>query len=178
VPQPSKASCPALFIHNHHLPPLFFSSHSHTHSQRDNTNRKSNQTMHLPTTATILTLLTLTTSSLLPKRQDLTGTSISAIGSARRSAFYSASAAFVAATHKPNSIVCPGVIGAAPTPSESPFDDVRLRTDPGAISALEQRQGIRPHQSREGGRRSRRSSTRTNSPEVVEARETGVVSAS
>jgi hypothetical protein len=134
--------------------------------------------MHLPTTATLLALLILTTSSLLPKRQDLTGTSISAIGSARRSAFYSASAAFVAATHKPNSIVCPGVIGAAPTPSESPSDDVRLRTDPGAISALEQRQSIRPHQSREGGRRSRRSSSRTSPPGIVEATETGAVSAS
>jgi hypothetical protein len=135
--------------------------------------------MHLFTIGTLFTLFTLTTTShLLPKRQDLTGTSISAIGSARYSAFSSASAAFVAATHKPNSIICPGVIGAAPTPSESPSDDVRLRTDPGAISLLEQRQSIRPHQSREGGRRSRRSSTRTSPPEIVEAKETAGASAS
>jgi hypothetical protein len=135
--------------------------------------------MHLFTIASLFTLLTLTTTShLLPKRQDLTGTSISAIGSARYSAFSSASAAFVAATHKPNSIICPGVIGAAPTPSESPSDDVRLRSDPGAISRLEQRQSIRPHQSREGGRRSRRSSSRMSPPEVVEAKETAGASAS
>ncbi|CAD0087080.1 unnamed protein product [Aureobasidium vineae] len=115
----------------------------------------------------------------LPKRQDLTGTSISLIGSARISAFSSASAAFVAATPQPNSIICPGVIGAAPTPAESPSDDVRLRYDPGAISALEQRQSIRPHESRVGGRRSRRHSSHTASPdEVAEAVVTDVAEAS
>ena len=135
--------------------------------------------MHLLTLTTLFSFLSLTTTShILPKRQDLTGTSISAIGSARLSAFQSASAAFVAATHKPNSIVCPGVIGAAPTPSESPSDDVRLRVDPSAISLLEQRQSIRPHQSREGNRRSKRHSSSTKPPEVVEARETGRVGGS
>ena len=164
-------------------PPLFSchsSSHTLQHPQTPDPNNLNNQTMHLFTITTLFSLLTLTTTShLIPKRQDLTGTSISAIGSARRSAFYSASAAFVQATHKPNSIICPGVIGAAPTPSESPSDDVRLRFDPSAISLLEQRQSIRPHQSREGGRRSKRhSSSKTTPPEVVEAVETGGVGAS
>jgi hypothetical protein len=134
--------------------------------------------MHLLTTTTLFSLLTLTTTAHLPKRQDLTGTSISAIGSARISAFNSASAAFVGATHKPNSIICPGVIGAAPTPSEPANDVVRLRVDPSAISLLEQRQSIRPHESREGGRRSKRQSSKTSPPEVVEAMETGGMGAS
>ncbi|KAH0373089.1 hypothetical protein KCU65_g553, partial [Aureobasidium melanogenum] len=115
-------------------------------------------------TATFLSTLSLSNASCLSKRQDLTGTSISAIGSARISAFNSASSAFVAATLLPNSIICPGVIGPAATPSEAPGDDVRLRTDPSAVSLLEQRQSIRPHESRIGNRRSKRHSTQTAPP--------------
>lgn len=111
-----------------------------------------------------LALLSVSNASILSKRQDLSGTSISMIGSARGSAFSSASFAFVAATHQPNSIICPGVIGAAPTPSEPPNDHVRLRTDPSAASYLEQRQSIRPHESREGNRRTKRHSSHTTSP--------------
>ncbi|KAK6008610.1 hypothetical protein QM012_000513 [Aureobasidium pullulans] len=117
--------------------------------------------INLCSAISILSLFSLSNASILSKRQDLSGTSISMIGSARRSAFSSASFAFVAATHQPNSIICPGVIGAAPTPATPPNDDVRLRTDPGAISALEQRQSVRPHQSREGNRRTKRHSSQT-----------------
>ncbi|KAG9588378.1 hypothetical protein KCU77_g7477, partial [Aureobasidium melanogenum] len=113
---------------------------------------------------TLLSLLSLSNASCFSKRQDLTGTSISLIGSARGSAFSSASFAFVAATPIPNSIICPGVIGAAATPSESPGDDVRLRTDPSAVSLLEQRQSIRPHESRIGNGRTKRHSSHTTPP--------------
>lgn len=121
--------------------------------------------MHITLSATtVFSLLSLSNASVLSKRQDLSGTSISMIGSARGSAFSSASFAFVAATHQPNSIICPGVIGAAPTPSEPSDDHVRLRTDPSAASYLEQRQSIRPHESREGNRRTKRHSSHTTSP--------------
>ena len=128
--------------------------------------------MHLPSQITaLLTLLTLTSAAAVCKRQE--GTSISLIGSARRSAFYAASSAFVAATPQPNSIICPGVIGAAPTASEPAGDNVRLRTDPSAISALEQRQSIRPHQSRNGNRRTKRSTSGQTATPVVEGGEQG-----
>ncbi|THZ49703.1 hypothetical protein D6C90_03239 [Aureobasidium pullulans] len=130
--------------------------------------------MHLPSQITaLLTLLTLTSAAAVCKRQE--GTSISLIGSARRSAFYAASSAFVAATPQPNSIICPGVIGAAPTASEPAGDNVRLRTDPSAISALEQRQSIRPYQSRNGNRRTERSTSGQTATPVVEGGEQGEV---
>ncbi|KAH0354588.1 hypothetical protein KCU81_g1092, partial [Aureobasidium melanogenum] len=136
--------------------------------------------MHLSLfTTTFLSVLSLSNASCLSKRQDLTGTSISAIGNARISAFDSASFAFVAATLLPNSIICPGVIGAAATPSEAPGDDVRLRTDPSAVSLLEQRQSIRPHESRIGNRRTKRHSTQTTPPvEPAVASATDVAKAS
>jgi len=123
---------------------------------------------------TLLTLSILTSAIAVCKRQE--GTSISLIGSARRSAFYAASSAFVAATPQPNSIICPGVIGAAPTPAEPAGDTVKLRTDPNAISALEQRQSIRPQQSRNGNRRTKRSTReqQTATP-VVDGGEQGQV---
>ena len=77
------------------------------------------------------------------------------IGSARLSAFLAESQAFVAATPQPNSINCPGVIGQAARPSESAGDKVILRSDPNAISYLEMRQSVRPHQKHESHRMKR-----------------------
>lgn len=77
------------------------------------------------------------------------------IGSARLSAFLAESQAFVAATPQPNSINCPGVIGQAARPSESAGDKVTLRSDPNAISYLEMRQSVRPHQKHESHRMKR-----------------------
>jgi hypothetical protein len=107
----------------------------------------------LTTTTTLTTAIALSTSSSTSSQKRQEGAAIPMIGSARSSAFDHASSALAAQTPLQNQIVCPAVIGAetAAVATQAPAADaVTLRVDPLAVSFLEERQSVRPHQSRGG----------------------------